>query len=289
MAEHKVLVTGSSGALGRFVVADLLAADYAVVAADRVLPESSLDGVHAVTWDGRDVAALATAMDGCSALIHLAAIPHPGDHPAEVVFGNNTGATFAALQAAAQVGITNVAIASSVSAYGMPWSPRPTQAIYVPIDEAHPMRNYDPYGLSKEVDERTAQMFVRQYEMSIAALRFHWIATREAQLERVAALRGNQDWDAQIRELWGYIDVRDAARACRLAIEVAAERPFGFEPMQIVAADTLTDVPLAELLAEHAPKMEVRPGLSGGAGAFSIDRAREVIGWSPQHSWRARP
>ncbi|MET0694655.1 MAG: NAD(P)-dependent oxidoreductase, partial [Propionibacteriaceae bacterium] len=236
MAEEKVLVTGSSGGLGRFVVDDLVAAGYQVVAADRVRAESSPEGVQAVSWDGRDVGVLAEAMTGCSALIHLAAIPQPVGKAPEVVFTNNTAATFCALQAAAQVGITRAAIASSVSAYGMPWSPRPTQALYVPIDESHPMRNYDPYGLGKEVDERTAQMFNRQYAMSVAALRFHWIATRKAQLERVAALRDDQDWDAQIRELWSYIDVRDAARACRLAIEAAAAQPYGFVPMHIVAA-----------------------------------------------------
>ena len=73
------------------------------------------------------------------------------------MFGNNTLATFAALQAAGAVGITRVVIASSVSAYGTAWSPRPTRARYVPVDEDHPMRAADPYGLSKEVDERTAR------------------------------------------------------------------------------------------------------------------------------------
>ncbi len=286
MVSERVLVTGSSGGLGRAVTADLLAAGYEVVGADRTLPATVPAGMQPIGWDGRDVELLVKAMSGCRALIHLAAIPVPWQHPDEVVFSNNTTATFIALQAAAQERIRRVAIASSVSAYGMPWSPQPTRASYLPLDEQHPMRNYDPYGLSKEVDERTAAMFARRHQMSVAALRFHWIATRDAQLMRVAALRSDQDWPKQLRELWGYVDVRDAARACRLAVEASRETPFGFVPLNIVAADSLIEESIGELVAAHAGEIEVRDALPPGRGAFDIRRAREVIGWVPQHSWR---
>jgi len=286
VAEERVLVTGTSGRLGRAVVAELLDAGCELVGADRVAPASVSAGMQAVEWDGRDVDTLTAAMEGCTALVHLAAIPQPGNHPAEVVFGNNTTATFAALQAASRLGIRRVALASSCSAYGMPWSPRPTRAGYVPVDELHPMRNFDPYGLSKEVDERTAQMFSRQYGMTVAALRFHWISTREEQLERVESLRTDTDWPTQLREMWGYVDLRDAARACRLAVQQARTQPYGFVPMNIVAADSLTEQPIAELLARHAPEIELRAAPETVRGTFSIARARAVIGWEPQHSWR---
>lgn len=286
MPEQRILVTGASGGLGRAVVSDLLDAGYAVVGADRVEPEQVPDGLETCRWDGRDVAVLADAARGCSGLVHLAAIPHPGGHPDEVVFTNNTAATFAALQAAALTRITRVAIASSGSAYGSAWSPEPTHVRYVPVDEGHPLLNFDPYGLSKEVDERTAEMFCRRTGMSVAALRFHWIATREEQLERVRVLREDDNWPEQLRELWGYVDRRDAARACRLALETAEERPYGFVPLNIVAADALTERAVPDLLAEHAPDIEVRGPLAPGGGAFAIDRAAELIGWVPQHSWR---
>jgi len=284
--DQRILVTGASGGLGRAVVADLLDAGYAVVGADRVAPKQVPDGLETCDWDGRDVAALTTAARGCSGLVHLAAIPHPGDHPDEVVFTNNTAATFAALQAAMLAGITRVAIASSGSAYGSAWSPQPTHVRYVPVDEGHPLLNFDPYGLSKEVDERTAEMFSRRTGMSVAALRFHWIATREEQLERVRVLHGDGNWPEQLRELWGYVDRRDAARACRLALETAEEWPYGFVPINIVAADALTERSVVELLAEHAPEIEVRGPLAPRGGAFAIDRAADLIGWVPEHSWR---
>jgi UDP-glucose 4-epimerase len=292
VTQDKVLVTGTSGRLGRAVLAELSSAGYVVVAADRVSPGSTPEGVESISWDGRDVDALVAAMSGCTGLIHLAAIPHPYAHPDEIVFGNNTTATFAALQAASRSGVTRAVIASSGSAYGSAWSPRPTRARYVPVDEDHPMLNHDAYGLSKEVDERTAEMFSRRDEMTIAALRFHWIATRDEQLQRIesvraASRRDEVDWPGVLRNLWGYVDLRDAARACRLALEVARDRPYGFAAMNIVAADALSEDPITDLLTEHAPDIEIRAELEPAAGAFAIDRARRVIGWTPRYSWRS--
>lgn len=285
---ERVVVTGASGGLGRVVVDEFASHGVEVIAVDRT-PEPTLSAATEFHhWDGHDVARLLKTIRGCSGLVHLAAIPHPIEGREEFVFSNNTGATFAALQAASTAGITRAVIASSISAYGTAWSPEPTRFDYVPVDEDHPMRNADPYGLSKEVDERTAAMFVRRTGMSIAALRFHWIATAEQQRERIQAQTGQETPGAAdtVRLLWGYVDVRDAARACRLALEATAQQDFGFVPMNIVAADALSTVSLTSALETQAPDTEIRAPLGEPSGAFSIDRAREVIGWVPQHSWR---
>ncbi len=279
---ERVAVTGAAGLLGRAVVADLLAHDYDVVGIDRVADD---EGVR--SWQGRSVADLVPLLEGCDALIHLAAIPAPEGHLPEVVFANNTQATFAALEAAGSVGIRRTAIASSGSAYGTAWSPQPTRFRYVPVDEDHPMTNLDPYGLSKEVDERTAAVQARRHGLSVAALRFHWIVPREEQLAAMARQRSEpRDPDAELRGLWGYVDVRDAASACRLAIEAAGREPYGFVPFNIVAADSLVDAPVTDLLAEYAPEIEIRSALGPTQGAYAIDRAAALIGWVPQHSWR---
>ncbi|HEY5980192.1 MAG TPA: NAD(P)-dependent oxidoreductase [Microlunatus sp.] len=281
---ERIAVTGSSGHLGRAVVEDLLAHGYEVVGIDRA---ESDDLVTTHAWDGRSVEAVSAWLGGCDALIHLAAIPSPEGNPPEVVFANNTQATFAALEAAGSVGIRRAALASSGSAYGTAWSPQPTRFRYVPIDEDHPMVNIDPYGLSKEVDERTASVMARRFAMSVAALRFHWIAPRDQQLAAVAQRRGgSRDWDDELRNMWGYVDPRDAASACRLAIEAAVQKPYGLVSLNIVAADSLAEEPIAELLAEHAPEIEIRSPLGPTQGAYAIDRAREVIGWVPRHTWR---
>ena len=279
----RVLVTGASGKLGSAVVRELVAQGDEVVGIDRVAPGKGAwpEGVRFVQTDLLDVGQVAYAMQGCGAVIHLGAVPAPYGLPDEVLFRNNTGATFATLQAASLLGIKRAAIASSGSAYGMAWSPRPLFPRYAPIDEAHPLMNHDAYGVGKEVDERVAEMFCRRDGMSVAALRFHWVATREEQQHAAENLRAHPEQGAN--GLWGYVDLRDAARACRLAI---AAEPFGFAPLNIVAADTLSSLPTEEAIRRYTPETEVRQPMPGFSGGFAIDRARAVIGWAPEHSWR---
>ncbi|MDQ3654320.1 MAG: NAD(P)-dependent oxidoreductase [Chloroflexota bacterium] len=284
---ERILVTGGSGRLGSQVVTELLEHGYEVVSIDRVRPAQRLPlGARFVLTDLGDVGEIAYGMKRCEAVIHLGAIASPYSHPDEVVFGNNTGATFAVLQAASLLGITRAAIASSVSGYGMAWSERRFFAKYVPLDEEHPLLNHDAYGLSKEVDERTAQMFARRDGMSVACLRFHWVARREEQLGRPEYYGDDEAFTEGGRGFWGYIDIRDAARALRLAIEVAREAPYGFEPFNVVASDTLLDVPTEEAIQRVAPDTVIRSPLEGCASAFDIGKAQRILGWEPRHSWR---
>jgi nucleoside-diphosphate-sugar epimerase len=140
---------------------------------------------------------------------------------------------------------------------------------------------HDPYGLSKEVDERTAAMIHRRTGMTVACLRFHWIALPEelagASPEGIADPSGLKD------NLWGYVDVRDAAAACRLAIEADFS---GSEAFNIVAADTLCGAPTEELIAQYLPEMELRAPIPGNSGGFAIEKAARVLGWRPRYSWR---
>lgn len=278
-----VLVTGACGRLGRVVVDDLVAHGVEVVAVDRMPPATPTSASLFRQLDGRDVDGLVDSMRGCVGLVHLAAIPYPVPDRDVEVFVNNTQSTFVALHAASVVGVTRAVIASSVSGYGMAWSPVPSTFDYVPVDESHPRRNADPYGLSKEVDERTAAMVSRRTGMSIAALRFHWIASAE---EIRSAVEDPGDVTDQLRGLWGYVEVGDAARACRLALAAAEREPYGFQPLNVVAADTLSREPLQDLLALHAPHVEVHSPLGSTTGGFALDRARDVIGWEPAFFWR---
>nr|WP_231747503.1 NAD(P)-dependent oxidoreductase [Auraticoccus cholistanensis] len=287
VGRERVLVTGAAGKIGRATVADLLAAGHEVVAVDRVEPAEDL-GTEFVRLDGDDLAGTTAAVRGCTALVALASVPHPGTMPPHELFANNTVTPFVALQAAVDAGIRRVALASSGSAYGTAWSPEPTTVDEVPVHEGAPLRNAEEYGLSKMVTEEIGRMFCRRHpDLSVAALRFHWVATREEQLQRIASQRSApRRWREELRELWGYVDLRDAARACRLAVEAAAREPYGFQAMNVVAADLLADEPLEELLAAHAPQVVVRSGGPPAGGAFSIQLAAEVIGWEPRHSWR---
>ena len=275
-----ILITGGSGRLGSMVGRELRAHGHEVVSVDRHLPPADRreEGIWYRQVEMGDLGQIVGAAVGCDALIHLAAIPAPYSHPDEVVFLNNVGATYNALQAAMTVGIKRAVIASSASGYGMAWA-RPTfPPLYAPLDEEHPFLPHEPYGLSKEVDERTAEMFVRRCGMTVLAYRFHWIATAEEAKQRGA---NPQEWDTT--GLWGYVDVRDAARACRLGIESAVT---GFHPLNIVAADTIRPETTEELLRTYLPDMEVRGPLPGNTAAWSGARATELLGFTAEHSWR---
>lgn len=283
----KVLVTGGSGHLGQFVVQDLVDHGYQVVNADRRLPAARSDAAASAAWfietNLGDVGEVAGALAGCDAVVHLGAIPAPYRHADEVVFNNNTRATFAVFQAASLLGVKKVVFASSISAYGNAYSPEVTVPLYAPVDEEHPLLNHDAYGLSKEVDERTGLMFHRRTGMSVAAMRFHWVAAPGQALARVLAAAASLSDPHSSRVLWGYIDGRDAASICRLALETAS---IGFEAFNVVAADTLVDLPTEELLRAYAPAVEIRAPIPGFASPYSTAKAKRLLGWEPKHSWR---
>jgi nucleoside-diphosphate-sugar epimerase len=277
----RVLVTGGNGKLGKWVARELRDHGYDVVSVDRHLPATREPGIQSRHIETSDLGQVIGAAAGCDAVIHLAAIPNPYSHPDEVVFLNNVGATYNILQAAMTLGIERAIIASSVSAYGMAWS-RPTfPPLYVPIDEDHPFIAKDPYALSKETDERTAEMFVRRCGMTVLAYRIHWIAEPGEARRRVEELAPHPEQDAT--NIWGYVDVRDAARAFRLGLEANLS---GFIPINIIAADTLRAEPTEDLVRVHLPTTEIRAPIPGIATGWSIDRARDLLGFVPEHSWR---
>lgn len=282
--ERRVLVTGASGKLGRVVVAELArpGSGLTPVAVDREAPAGGdLDGVPVRTLELTDQAAVREAVAGCDAVIHLAAYPRPGIVPDATLFANNTQATYQVLEVAAAGGVGTVVLASSASAYGMTYARRPFSPRYVPIDEDHPLLAQDAYALSKVVDEATAQRFARGFGLAAVALRFHLVAWPGQVADLVARLAADPGPEA--RNLWGYVEVHDAARACVAALRVKE----GFHAVNVCAADTLCAAPTAELLARYHPSTEVREPIVGTASAWSTARARDLLGFAPRWSWRS--
>lgn len=276
----RIALTGSSGKLGTVVARELRAAGYDVIGID-VVGTRGPDFVQVDLIDyGQVVDALAAVNDrhdGFDAVVHLGAIPAPGIRSDVATFHNNMNATFNVFWAAVRLGIRRIVYASSETVLGLPFDVPPP---YIPVDEEYPPRPESVYSLVKTLEERMAVELVRWHpDLSITGLRFSNVMVPED----YEAFPSYDD-DALKRKwnLWGYIDARDGAQAVQRALEVA---PAGFETYIIAAADTVMSRPNAELVAEVFPGVETRE-FGEHDTLLSIDKARRLLGYDPQHSWR---
>ena len=278
----RVAVTGGTGKAGRACIKDLLAHGYEVLNVDRAAPaEMPSPFLQADLTDfGQTVDALTKGPrgDGVDFVVHLAAILNKRESDS-VIFANNLLSTQNVFEAVRRLGIKNLVWASSDSILGVPFDVPPQ---YVPADEESPGRPESAYSLSKLLGEEMARQFCRwDPELKIIGLRFSNIMEPK-DYEGFPAF----DKDAKRRKwnLWGYVDVRDAAQAVRKALEAPLK---GARVFIIASADTVMSRSNDELLAEVFPGVPVRKkGLGPNETLVSIDKARRLLHYEPEHSWR---
>lgn len=277
----RVAVTGASGTLGRTAVQYLRDAGHEVIGFDLVGQRGPAFTQVDFTDYGQTVDALFGVNDrhtGLDAVVHLAASPAPGLLSDARTFHNNMTATFNVFQGARRAGIKTIVYASSETVLGLPFDSPPP---YAPVDEEYPTRPESIYSLTKHLEEELARKLVRwDDELSITALRFS-----NVMLPADYAAFPAFDADPTIRSwnLWGYIDARDGSQAIARALE--AKRP-GFDTFIIAAADTVMTRSSASLMAEVFPGVELTRELGEHETLLGIDKARRVLGYQPQHSWR---
>ncbi len=271
----RVAVTGASGGLGRYVVADVLAAGHEARAIDRVLPDEQR--CPFITADIRDLGQMCGALSGCDAIAHLAAIPSPGGHTPEELFSVNTLGTFNVLEAARLLGIRRVVTISSAAVLGHAFAERqPVPLHYFPIDEKHDLVPEDVYGLSKLVGEEICRTFHRHTGGAAVSLRFPILWNSRTQPDRLEKLAGEEQ--RGLFTLWGYIEVKDAARACRLALEAPH---LGAEALYVAAPDTFSPVPSAALVRRYFPAASIHNGDEQGHWSLlDCSRAERLIGFT---------
>jgi UDP-glucose 4-epimerase len=193
-------------------------------------------------------------------------------------FHNNILASFNVFQSARRLGIRTIVYASSETVLGLPFDAPPP---YIPVDEDYPARPESVYSLVKHLEEQLAIELVRwDPGLKIIALRFSNVMDPEdyARFPEFEA-------DAMLRKwnLWGYVDGRDGAQAVLKALELPTT---GFDRFIIAAADTVMTTPNAALVAAVFPGVPVRGDLGVNRTLLSIDKARRLLGYDPQHSWR---
>ena len=274
----RVVITGGSGKAGRAVVADLLAHGEDMLSVD--LARTDAVACEQLVADLTDFGQTIDALQGAEAVVHLAAIPAPGLRSDSVTFAVNATSTYNVFAAAATLGLTRVVWASSETTLGLPFERE--QPAYAPIDEEHPLLPETSYALSKVVSEEMARQFHRWTGIPIVGLRFSNVMEPH-DYERFPGF-----WDdPQLRRwnLWGYVDARDVAQSCRLALRGDVG---GAEAFIVAAADTVMNRPSAELMAEVYPGVEIRGELGEFETLLSIGKARRLLGYEPAWSWRDR-
>jgi UDP-glucose 4-epimerase len=167
----KVLITGGAGFIGANLVRALSdGPDNDIVVLDDLSFgfRSNLDGLDVAFVEGSilDEDLLATAMEGVSSVVHLAArssVPRSIAHPLAAHEDNTTG-TVRVLEAARAQGDVQVIVASSSSVYGANDT--------LPKHEGLAARPVSPYAASKLATEAYTLAWGHSYDMPVLALRF---------------------------------------------------------------------------------------------------------------------
>jgi nucleoside-diphosphate-sugar epimerase len=284
MSNQRIIVTGGSGKAGHWIVKHLVESGYDVVNVDNRRPAVAQCRtiVADLTQLGQVVSAFSPHATGNRAayagVIHMAAIPRAHEHPNDEIFRLNSQSTYNVLEACGLLGIKKAVVASSESSYGICFADKFFEPCYLPIDEAHPQLPEDTYGLTKVVNEVTAAMFHRRDGTQILSFRIGNVVCPEDYAGLKTRLAHPED---RQRILWSYIDSRDLASACRLAIE---KDGLGCEPLIVAADDTSSNLPTADLVKRFLPGVkQFKQPLTGRQSLIANARLKTLLGWSQQH------
>jgi len=274
----RVLLTGGSGLVGTRL-APMLAQRHEVTHFECVDPG---DGLPWIEGDLLDAQAVADACAGQEAVVHVAAIhgarwQELGDH---AMFEINVMGTHNVLEGAAGAGVRRVVFTSSISATGHGQGTPPP---WLPIDEDIPRGAADLYGHSKQVGELLCRHTAARHGLSVIILRPGFICAEDVEFARTLDF------------LFFMVDVRDVARAHLLALEAPAD--LGCEAFLITADSPLARIEPLQFFADRGGTLEkLYPGIGRyladgtlapprGTEWYTIERARTVLGWEPEHGF----
>ena len=265
----KIVITGGAGFLGKWLAEEFT--DHDVTVFDLVAHPTVATHIGSV----ESLSDCLAAFKGADAVIHTAAPLPPTEFSPEHVYYVVAVGAFNVHEAARRLGIQKVVSTSSEAAYGFYFRVKDFLPQYLPLDEQHPLRPQDVYGLSKKVGETIAQSYADAYAMTTSVIRPPWIVKPEDYKTH----EGFQTGTAFPRDrfnTFAWVDVRDLAKAYRLVLE----KSEGHEVYNVCADDSAVNEPLSTLLPKINPAL---PTYRGTGSALSNAKIKE-LGWSPVYN-----
>jgi UDP-glucose 4-epimerase len=280
----RVVVTGARGKVGAATIDRLLAAGHEVTSVDRA--PAVFERAREVPYmqaDLSDAGDAAAALAGQDAVVHAAAIAANGRNPPHVVYANNVTSTYNVIEAAERAGARRIVFLSSETVPGFSYPTQYFHAQYAPIDEQHPVRPQDAYGISKHHGELLMSAAAERNGLTGVSLRPSWIqweGNAERNVGPIVRARG----DDKSASFWSYLIVYDLAELIARALTAELD---GHEILYAAAADNANGLDTRQLIRRHfGDAVELRPFERPDASGISTRRARELLGWTAERSWR---
>ena len=289
----RIFLTGGSGKAGRHVAPYLAEQGHQVTNADLV-PLDHPD-VMDLRVDLTDAGEVYSALAGLAtydeldlpekptydAVVHLAAIPAILKQADAATYAVNVLSTYNILEAATRLGIPKVVFASSETTYGVCFAQGERKPLYVPVDEDHPTVPEDSYAMSKVAGEVTARSFHARSGADIYGLRINNVIEPHEYAEMFPDFLA--DPALRRRNIFAYIDVRDLGHMIQRCLLTDG---LGFEVFNVANPDMSVAATTDEVIERFYDGVEVRREMGRDETFFAIDKARELVGFDPQHSWR---
>lgn len=298
----KVLVTGSEGFIGSHLVEGLLELGADVRAFVlynsfnnwgwlETFPKEKIDKLEVFAGDIRDGNNVRKAMDGIDIVFNLAAliaIPY-SYHSPESYVATNVNGTLNLLQAAKDYKIKKFIHTSTSEVYGT--------AIYVPIDEKHPLQAQSPYSATKISADKIAESFYRSFDVPVSICRpFNTYGPRQSARAviptiitqvasgmkkiRLGAITPVRDFSYISDIVEGFIKIAESEKSVGEVINIGSGE--GVTIKKIVDKISIIMDRSIEIVCD---KERVRPEKSEVMQLVcSNEKAKELLGWQPTYS-----
>lgn len=289
----RIFFTGGSGKAGKHVAPFLAEQGHQVTNADLVpLRHPDVDDLRVDLTDlGETYSALAglarfdelelAAKPAYDAVVHFAAVPAILLTSEGRTYATNVLSTYNVLEAATRLGIRKVIFASSETTYGICFAQGERKPLYVPVDEEHPTVPEDSYAMSKVANEVTARSFQARTGADVYGLRINNVIEPHEYAEMFPPFL--QDPALRRRNVFAYIDTRDLGQMVQRCLETDG---LGYEVFNVANADMSVAATTDEVRERFYDGVELRRPMGRNETFYSIDKARDLLGYSPQHSWR---